>query len=136
MKTFEEGFRNFPDLKMYCYYSTLSIISADDPRKERKLTTALMEQYMEQWHKNRGDPEKARVVVLSTYPTLSKRWLSAADTEVRYDPDQHDLRPWGKGRAVPKKFALQCDLRGPDDTETPSTPNAKRGPRKQGFPRG
>jgi len=96
IQTFEESVRNFPELTFVAFFGVDDNIPHSDPRHGRTYSTKGLAAKMKIWHAKRGNPATARIVVLTTYSTIFKRWVK----KDRKNCDMSKERPWDLDRIV------------------------------------
>ncbi|KAK3311372.1 uncharacterized protein B0T15DRAFT_507940 [Chaetomium strumarium] len=121
-QTFTEAVRNFPGLKFHAWYGHSTNIGRDDPRKGATLSTSQFDEMMHHWSQQKGSPNTARNVVLTSYTTMAKRWVSSVNA--RYKPsemvgpwklDQVELRKRERGKTPMRPDPVDEDGSGSED---------------------
>lgn len=99
-QTFGEAYQNFRSrLILHCLYASPEGSGADEARASATLDLKQWNAKVAAWAADYGNPEHARVVVVSTYHTLSHRFTASYDVsegmEMEEAASEYDRIIWG-----------------------------------------
>ncbi|KLU89299.1 hypothetical protein MAPG_08273 [Magnaporthiopsis poae ATCC 64411] len=107
-QTFREAYQNFrTKLILYCLYASPGGRDADEARASATLDLGQWNAKVAAWVADYGNPEHARVVVVSTYYTLSHRFTTSYDVsegmEMVEAASEYDRAIWGARDRKPEE---------------------------------
>lgn len=120
-QTFQEVYENFPEIKVYCFYSSTAAISQGDPRRGATINVQQFDDLMCQWADDTDNVDVARTIIITAYTTLSSRWL--VTTKFEYDTSKwighwvHDQCVERKGTRSSLALERGSDQAGPEDQD-------------------